>query len=134
MTQLNSLAFSQGGSLIFDPKGDVIGIGSSNVVDLETQYANMRSADYNNMMAFRQTGPFSDPKSYLPSLLDACEAEHKSCEAEQGAHKLLRLFIEWSNASTSTEEKPFVLTYPDLDKQIIIVKQDGSLAGIIDCE
>ena len=131
MTQLNSLAFSQGGSLLFDAKGEVVGIGSSNVVDLETQYANMRSTGYDNTMAFCQTGPFTDPRSYLLSSLDARGERHERDEVEQGAYKLLQLLIEWS-IDTKTEEKPFVLAHPDLDNQNILVNNDGSLAGIID--
>lgn len=134
MAQLNSLAFSQGGSLLFDAKGDVVGIGSSNIVDLEAQYANMRSADYDNTMAFRQTGPFKDPKAYLLSFLDARKEKGERGIVEQGAYKLLRLLIEWSlmDASIVEEKKPFVLTHPDLDSQNILVNDDGSLAGIID--
>ncbi|KAF6219033.1 hypothetical protein HO133_005577 [Letharia lupina] len=134
MAQLNSLAFSQGGSLVFDAKGDVAGIGSSNIVDLEAQYANMRSADYDNTMAFRQNGPFKDPKAYLLSFLDARKEKGERGIVEQGAYKLLRLLIEWSlmDASTVEEKKPFVLAHPDLDSQNILVNDDGSLAGIID--
>ena len=132
MTQLNALAFDQGGSLLFDPKGNVAGIGTSNVVDLEKQLANMRSTDYDNTMAFCQRGPFTNPRSYLLSLLDARQGKGERCEVEQGAHKLLRLFIEWSITDKSTEEKPFVLAHADLDNQNILVNNDGSLAGIID--
>ncbi|KAL9132994.1 MAG: hypothetical protein Q9175_005828 [Cornicularia normoerica] len=35
MAQLNSLSFSQGGSRLFDAKGDVVGVGASNIVDLD---------------------------------------------------------------------------------------------------
>ena len=132
MTQLNSFAFNQGGSLLFDAKGNVTGIGSSNIVDFETQYARMHSKDYDNTMAFCQHGPFTDPTSYLPSLLDAREEKGERCEVEEGAHKLLRLFIEWSVTARKTEEKPFVLAHADLDYQNILVNNDGSLAGIID--
>lgn len=133
MAQLNTLTFNQGGSLVFDVKGDVSGIGSSNIVDLETQYANMRSADYDNTMAFCQTGPFSDEKSYLLSLVDAREGSRELGIVEQGAYKLLRLFVEWSLMDKSTaQEKPFVLAHPDFDNQNILVSDDGSLAGIID--
>ena len=132
MTQLNSFAFNQGGSLLFDAKGNVAGIGSSNIVDDETQYAKMHSKDYDNTMAFCQHGPFTDPSSYLPSLLDAREGKGERCEVEEGAHKLLRLFIEWSVTAGKTEEKPFVLAHTDLDYQNILVNNDGSLAGIID--
>ena len=132
MTQLNLFAFDQGGSLLFDAKGNVAGVGSSNVVDLETQYAKMRSKDYDNTMTFCQHGPFVDPTSYLPSLLDAREKKGERCEVEEGAYKLLRLFIEWSVTRGKTEEKPFVLAHADLDYQNILVNNDGSLAGIID--
>ncbi len=139
MTQLNSLAFNQGGSLLFDAEGEVAGIGSSNIVDIETQYANMRSPDYDNTMAFCQTGPFSDAKSYMLSLVDAREGRSDRGTIEQGAYKLLRLFIDWSlmdmstaNGKHSAQEKPFVLAHPDLDSQNILVNDDGSLAGIID--
>ena len=132
MTQLNSFTFNQGGSLLFNTRGNVAGIGSSNVVDDETQYAKMHSKDYDNTMAFCQHGPFTDPSSYLPSLLDAREGKGERCEVEEGAHKLLRLFIEWSVAAGKTEEKPFVLAHADLDYQNILVNNDGSLAGIID--
>ena len=139
MTQLNSLAFRQGGSLLFDAEGEVAGIGSSNIVDLETQYANMRSPDYDNKMAFCQTGPFSDAKSYLLSLVDARQGKRDRGTIEQGAYKLLRLFIDWSlmdmstaNEKHSAQEKPFVLAHPDLDSQNILVNDDGSLAGLID--
>ena len=132
MAQLNALTFSQGGSLIFDAKGNVAGVGSSNVVDLEKQYDNMRSESYDNTMAFRQTGPFGDPKSYLLALLDAREGKQERNIIRQGAYKLLRLFIEWSLLDAGDQEKQFVLAHPDLDNQNILVKDDGSLAGIID--
>ena len=139
MVQLNTLTFTQGGSLLFNAKGEAVGIGSSNIVDLETQYANMRSADYENTMAFCQTGPFSDPESYLLSLVDAREGKRERGIVEQGAYKLLRIFVEWSlmdtsavNGKQSVKRKPFVLAHPDLDSQNILVNNDGSLAGIID--
>ena len=132
MAQLNSLTFSQGGSLLFDAKGNVAGVGSSNVVDIEKQYDNMRSEGYDNTMAFRQTGPFEDPKSYLLALLDAREGKQERSITRQGAYMLLRLFIEWSLMNAGGQEKQFVLAHPDLDNQNILVKDDGSLAGIID--
>ena len=132
MAQLNTLTFSQGGSLIFDAKGNVAGIGSSNVVDLEKQYDDMRSEGYDNTTAFRQTGPFEDPKSYLLALLDAREGKQERSIIRQGAYKLLRLFIEWSLLDAGGQEKQFVLAHPDLDNQNILVNDDGSLTGIID--
>ena len=132
MAQLSSLTFSQGGSLFFDANGDVAGIGCSNVVDLARQYDNMRSEGYDNTMAFRQTGPFEDPRSYLVALLDAREGKKEQSVIRQGAYKLLRLFIEWSLLDAGGQEKQFVLAHPDLDNQNILVNDDGSLAGIID--
>ena len=132
ITQLNSFAFNQGGSLLFDAKGNFTGIGSSNVVDLEKQYAKMYSKDYDNTMAFCQHGPFTDPNSYLSSLLDAREERGERCEVEEGAYKLLRLFIEWSVTTGNTKEKQFVLAHADLDYQNILVNTDGYLAGIVD--
>ena len=132
MAQLNSLTFSHGGSLVFDAKGNVAGVDSSNVVDLEKQCDNMRSEDYNNTMAFHQTGPFDEPKSYLLALLDAREGKQERSIIRQGAYKLLRLFIEWSLLDAGGQEKQFVLAHADLDNQNILVKNDGSLAGIID--
>ena len=132
MAQLSTLTFSQGGSLIFDAKGNIAGVGSSNVVDLEKQYDDMRSEDYDNTMAFRQTGPFEDPESYLLALLDARDGKQEPSVIRQGAYKLLRLFIEWSLFDAGGQEKQFVLSHPDLDNQNILVNNDGSLAGIID--
>ena len=132
MAQLNSLTFSQGGSLLFDATGNVAGIGSSNVVDLEKQYEDMRSEGYDNTIAFRQTGPFEDPKSYIMALLDAREGKPERGIIQQGAYKLLRLFIEWSLMDAGGQEKQFVLAHPDFDNQNILVKNDGSLTGIID--
>ena len=133
MTQLNSLTFSQGGSLLFDDKGNVSGMGSANIFDLETQYANQRSSDYDDTMAFCQIGPFNDPKSHLLSLLDKNEGKSKRTTVEQGACRLLRFFIESSIMRTETNrEKPFVLAHPDLDSQNIFVDEDGTLTGIID--
>ncbi len=137
MTQLNSLAFSYGGSLVFDAQGNALGIGGMNVVDFETQDANMRSNDYDNTMAYCQIGPFRDINSYLLFFLNAregkaCEEKRERCEVEQGAYKLLRLLIDWGTMDTNAGEKPFVLTHPDLDSQNILVNDDGSLAGIID--
>lgn len=133
MTQLNNLTFSQGGSLLFDDKGNVSGIGSSSMFDLETQYANLRSPDYDDSLAFCQIGPFSDPKSHLFSLLDNNEGKSERSTVSLGACKLLRLFIEWSIMRIETNrEKPFVLSHPDLDSQNIFVDDDGTLTGIID--
>ena len=132
MAQLNALTFSQGGSLTFDAEGNVAGVGSSNVVNLGKQYDDMRSEGYDNTMAFHQTGPFDDPKSCLLALLDARKGKHEQSVIRQGAYKLLRLFIEWSLTDAGGQEKQFVLAHPDLDNQNILVKDDGSLAGIID--
>ena len=137
MTQLNSLTFSYGGSLVFDAQGNVLGIGGMNVVDFETQEANMRSNDYDNTMAYCQIGPFREIKSNLQFFLNAREdkarkGKRERCEVEQGAYKLLRLLIEWGIMDTNAGEKPFVLKHPDLDSQNILVNDDGSLAGIID--
>ena len=133
MTQLNALTFNQGGSLLFDDKGNVSGMRSLNMLDLETQYAKLRSPDYDDSLAFCQIGPFSDPKSHLLSLLDTNEGKSERSTVMQGACKLLRLFIEWSIMRTENgREKPFVLAHPDLDSQNIFVDDDGSLTGIID--
>lgn len=130
MAQLNSLTFSQGGSLQFEDRGNVVGIGSSNIV---AQYANMRLPDYDNTMAFCQTGPFSDQKDYLLSLLDTRKGKRERGEVEKGAYKLLRLWIAWSLSDASTVQgRSFVLAHPDLDNQNILVNDDGSIAGIID--
>ena len=133
MTQLNALTFHQGGSLLFDDEGNVSGMRSLNMLDLETQYAKLRSPDYDDSLAFCQIGPFSDPKSHLLSLLGTNEGNSERSTVMQGACKLLRLFIEWSIMRTENgREKPFVLAHPDLDSQNIFVDDDGSLTGIID--
>lgn len=133
MTQLSTLDFSQGGSLRFDTKGNVSGIGSSWVVHLEVQHANMESPDYDHTMAYCQVGPFSDPKSHLLSWLDFYEGKSELSPVRQGARKLLRLFTEWSIVRLEiNEKKPFVLTHPDLDSQNIFVDDEGNLTGIID--
>lgn len=79
---------------MFDTKDNVSGIGSSNVVDLETQHANMESPDFDHTMAFVQIGPFHDAKSHLLSWLDTYEGKSELSPLRQGARKLLRLFIE----------------------------------------
>lgn len=132
ITQLSELKFSQRGSPIFDPDGELKHIGKSKVADLSGFYVALKTNDPSATMPFYQMGPFNNPKSHFLAMLDRRKSDHERI-VDQGVENLLRLFIEWSLNDVSTfQARPFVLGHPDFDDQNILVKLDGSLAGIID--
>jgi hypothetical protein len=79
---------------------------------------------------FCEIGPFSSPKDFLLHRLH--RRGPPSDPGGQATHKILEVLMDW--VAEESVDPPFVLTHPDLAMQNVLVKEDGSLAGLIDWE
>lgn len=134
MVQLNKFAYNQSGSLIFDDKGNVTGIGPAKVFDGPAHLKWLLKSDGNKPNIFFEMGPFYDPKSsYFSAFERHAEIDPSSIDAkfDIGIEVLLRLFISWVPLGDA-EGSEFVLRHPDLNVQNILVSEEGHLRGIID--
>ena len=132
--QLNSFRYPQGGSLVFDPSGDVTGIGPIRAVDLNAQADRLANDDYDDSAIFCTKGPFNDAKSFLTFAIDRqAPSQDPAQKYHTGVLQLLRLLIDWLPLDNhSAENAQFVLAHPDLNFQNILVSEEGAILGVID--
>ena len=128
MVQLHNIRFDTSGSLRFGPDGKPYGFRSTKVVDF------METADgpHSGDILFAQKGPFKDPMDFLLFNFNRGDSMYHDSARVRGLHESLRLFTQWTLEPVSNGQYPFVLGHPDFDLQNILVKEDGTLCGIID--
>ena len=131
MAQLQAFTFSQGGSLRFDSKGNIAGVGRCRVADLHAEYEKLNhDDDYDGSPIFCAKGPFNNANSFMKfSLNRRGPIQAAPVKLHKGVHDLLGEFIDWI---PHDEQSHFVLTHPDYALQNILVSEDGALQGIID--
>ena len=131
MVQLHNFRFHTSGSLRFGVNGVPYGFQSAKVVDFLGTAA--RPQDDPSMDAmFAKKGPFKDPMEFLLFNLNRRESMYDENAGVRGLHESLRLFTQWTLEPVSGGPFPFVLGHPDFDLQNILVKEDGTLCGILD--
>ena len=141
MVQLNDFAYKQCGSLEFDQKGDVVGIGP--FADLSSsklhEPSEMNDSILDELGIICQSGPFQDPKEYLRYDVDSRQPPGTNlCRGklmdgyDHGAYKLIRIFIDWVPFTPHKEGLDFVLMFPDFSPQNVLVTEEGHLRGLID--
>ncbi|CAD6573427.1 MAG: hypothetical protein ASARMPRED_006075 [Alectoria sarmentosa] len=130
MVQLNQLMLDQGGSIVIDSDGKVVGVKGAKVIDANAMwYPEVENPDDNDI--FCEKGTFTDPKSALLFTLDRRPSRPEDDAFLKGIDVLLRMFIEWAYEKKIHGPR-FVLTHPDFNIQNILVAEDGTLRGLID--
>ena len=131
MVQLHNFRFHTSGSLCFGVDGKPYGFQSAKVVDFLGTAA--RSQDDPIMDAlFAKKGPFKDPMEFLLFNLNRRQSMYSDSARVRGLYESLRLFTQWTLEPVSGGPYQFVLGHPDFDIQNILVKEDGTLCGILD--
>lgn len=131
MVQLSKYTFDNGGSLLFDEKGNVIGRGPTKVADLPAMFDRLRQDDPDQSAAFYESGPWIHPREFFYNMMN----NHRPPRDKfgQGMLKLLGLFVDWMPYTGNGDVKPqFVLAHPDYSLQNILVSEDGRLCGLVD--
>lgn len=141
MVQLNDFAYNQCGSLEFDQKGDVVGIGPFADLSPSKPYepSELNQSILDELGIMCQSGPFQNPREYLlydvdyrqPPGTNLCRGELMD-RYDHGAYKLLRIFIDWVPFTPHKEGLDFVLMFPEFSPQNILVTEEGHLRGLID--
>ncbi|KAB8276370.1 kinase-like domain-containing protein [Aspergillus minisclerotigenes] len=131
MLQLNKFTFSEAGSPIFDDGNNPIGVGPLRVMDMPAMLEELRTNDVWDTVIQSEIQPTSDPKAWMLCMFERHEPPDD--KFSQGAHQLLKHFIEWLPWSELAQE-PFVLTHPDFNFQNILVSDEGKVCALIDWE
>ena len=131
MVQLHNFRFHTSGSLHFGVDGKPYGFQSAKVVDFLGTAARPRE-DPSMDALFAKKGPFNDPLDFLLFNLNRRESMYSDSARVRGLYESLRLFTQWTLEPVSGDRFPFVLGHPDFDLQNILVKEDGTLCGILD--
>ena len=131
MVQLHNFRFHTSGSLRFGVDGKPYGFQSAKVVDF-LGTADRSQDDPSRDAQFAKKGPFKDPMDFLLFNLNRQESMYCDSARVRGLHESLRLFTQWTLEPVSGDRFPFVLGHPDFDLQNILVKEDGTLCGILD--
>ena len=131
MVQLHRVRFQTSGSLRFRADGTLCGFQSARVADFMGMAARPLD-DPSRDVPFAQKGPFKDPMDCLLFNFNRRESLYDDSAHVRGLHESLRLFTQWTLEPVCGDRHPFVLGHPDFDLQNILVKEDGTLCGIID--
>ena len=142
MVQLNQFKTARGGSLRFDQAGNAIDIGPAKAVDANVMFDRFEAddgeydankADGPEDDAFCEKGPNEDPMSALLFMLNRRGIRRKDSSFDRGTRTCLRMFIQMVGKHLNREGDKFVLAHPDFDMQNMLVDNDGTLIGVIDC-
>ena len=131
MVQLHNLRFHTSGSLRFRPNGTPYEFQSAKVVDFLGIAVKPRD-DPSRDILFAQKGPFKDPMDFLLFNFNRQDSMYSDSTRVRGLHESLRLFTQWTLEPVSNDPYPFVLGHPDFDLQNILVKEDGTVCGVLD--
>ncbi len=131
MVQLHNFRFHTSGSLRFSSDGKPYGFQSAKVVDFVGTAARPQDDPCKDVL-FAKKGPFKDPMDFLLFNLIRRDASYRDTARVRGLFESLRLFTQWTLEPISGDPFPFVLGHPDFDLQNILVKEDGTLCGILD--
>ncbi len=131
MVQLRKYTFDEGGSPLFDEKGNLTGFGPAKVADLPTILDRLRKDNSDQSVVFYESGPWIHPKEFFLDMMN----HHQPLQDKfgKGILKLLGLFIDWMPYTDNGRMKSqFVLAHPDYSLQNILVSKDGKLCGLVD--
>jgi len=133
MSALSELQFERSGSLRFDSDGNFIDTGNAKACDYHTmldRYGNIGDDSEDDI--YRAKAPTEDMLSSLLSVLNDRRTKSSDKALDRGVRECIRMFTGWALDYTKLEEQKFTLAHPDFDFQNLLVKDDGTLCGIID--
>ncbi|KAL6722031.1 hypothetical protein ACLMJK_001136 [Lecanora helva] len=130
MVELSRFQVDAGGALSFDEDGNAIGIESARTPDFAAMDNMLLEEEDPDI--YCQKGPIDDPAAHCLFMLDRCSPSDNVDNLRVGMLEALRKFIELTLKHICMDGKQFCLAHPDFDSQNILIKDDGTLSGIID--
>ena len=143
MVQLNLLTSPKGGSLQFDAEGNLVTVGPAKIVDSVAMYDRFEAYDDDGSAEkgdepeddiFCDKGPSDDTLSSLLFMLDRRGVRRRDSSFDRGVRQALRMFIPKVVERMQFDGDQYVLAHPDFNMQNLLVEDDGTLVGIIDCK
>lgn len=128
MAELHTFSFEKSGSPVYDEVGHIRSTGPARTYDAPARFNVMYSDRPDDHMPFFDLGPCDNVQDFFLTLLK--RHREKKDPFSRGLDKMLRLFIEW--LPDMRTDLPFGLSHLDCDLQNILVKEDGSICGLID--
>ena len=131
MVKLSSVTFRQSGALRVDSRGvNIVHSGSTDHHATHPRDRDPNDSSRDDIHFAKE--PCSSALSDLLSMLK--RRGIKSCDRalDRGGQRSIDSLTRWACEHLKINDNRFVLAHPDLDTQNILVKEDGTLSGIID--
>ena len=114
-----------------DQKVTVCGQGEIRVRNDFRESEVRRTTSEENPIIYHETGPFIRFADYLHPILDNADL-NAPVYWMRGSREMLRIMIDAIGLLEKGKEPHFVLSHPDLNWQNILVREDGTVTGILD--
>lgn len=128
MAQLTFFIYNRSGSLSSDAQGNFRGLGPARIYDAATMHNNLYDEEASDEAPFCDIGPFYNLRDYLLHMIKGHRPPIEGFGT--GINRMLALFIKW--LPEHHVNAPFGLAHPDYDLQNVLVKEDGTVCGLID--
>ena len=131
MVKLSRYTFGQSGALCADLDG--VNIVHSRAVNYHAVWD--RDQDHNDTSQddiYLARKPCYSALSYLLSMLRRRGIKSSDRALDRGGQRSIDLLTKWACEHFKIDDDKFTLAHPDLDTQNVLVKEDGTLCGIID--
>lgn len=136
MVQLSCFTVDRGGSLRFNSDGQPVDVAAARVPDWLAEQDIMNGLKTaGEGCLYCEKGPIIDAESSFLFMLNRRGIREEDGSHVQGINEFLRLLTQWTLEkvdSSNGHQPPFVLAHPDFALQNFLVKDDGTLCGIID--
>lgn len=136
MVQLSQFTVDRSGSLRFNSDGEPVDVAAARVPDWLAEHDIMKGLKTpGEGCLYCEKGPITDPESSFLFMLNRRGIREEDESHVQGVNEVLRLLTQWTLKkvdSSIDHQPPFVLAHPDFALQNFLVKDDGTLCGVID--
>lgn len=136
MVQLSQFTVDRSGSLRFNSDGEPVDVAAARVPDWLAEHDIMKGLKTpGEGCLYCEKGPITDPESSFLFMLNRRSIREEDESHVKGVNEVLRLLTQWTLKkvdSSIDHQPPFVLAHPDFALQNFLVKDDGTLCGVID--
>ena len=136
MVQLSQFSVDRGGSLRFNSDGQPVDVAAARVPDWLSEQDIMNGLKTSSEgCLYCEKGPITDAASSFLFMLNRRGIREEDGSHVRGIDEVLRLLTQWTLEKVDhsiDHQSPFVLAHPDFALQNFLVKDDGTLCGIID--
>ena len=136
MVQLSQFTINRSGSLRFNSDDRPVDIAAARVPDWLAEQDIMEGLKTDGEgCLYCEKGPITDAASSILFMLNRRGIREADGSYVRGINEVLRLFTQWTLEKADNpngSQSQFVLAHPDFALQNFLVKDDGTLCGIID--